>query len=199
MPQPLMQAAKRSQPGFQKPDISQFIPPEAKDAVDRIVAAGMKIMYSPQLRQELQKAVQSKEPVPQKMAAAVTTLLVGMDKQSKGSMPTAAMFPAGMELLGEAAMVLEKAGQPVTQEDYNDAAQLMFVLLGKAKFGAKDQDMMGAAQGWVGGAGGPEEGAEGEMEPEQGGEPMEPGQQPGQPMPQPGAQAPMGEDDEPIR
>lgn len=136
----LLESAK-----FKKPDISGFVPPEARDAVDRVVAAGQKLMYSPDMRQELQAEVQRDAPPAQKMAESVTGLLLTLDKQSQGGIPMAALFPAAMELMGEAAEVLAAAGQPVTQTDYNEAAQQMFVMISR-KLGIDDEQIMGAAE-----------------------------------------------------
>lgn len=155
----LMQRAKgRAPQGFQKPDIAQFTPPDVKDAVDRVVAAGQKVMYSPDMRQELMAEIQRKTPTSQKMAEAVTGLLLTLDKQTKGGIPMAAIFPAGLELMSEAAETLQAAGETVDQATYNEAAQMMFVLLGK-KLGATEQQMMATAEQAAGGA---ESGAESE-------------------------------------
>lgn len=151
----LLQRAKDSAPAFKKPDLSQFIPPEAKDAVDRVVAAGQRLMYAPDMREELQAAVDSQEPVPQKLANNVAGLVLTLDQQAQGGIPMAAIFPASMELLGEAAEVLAAAGQKVSQEDYNEAARTLFVVLGR-KLGASDEQMMGAAQQAAGGRAEPE-------------------------------------------
>jgi hypothetical protein len=154
---------------FKRPDISQFVPPEIKDVVDRVVAAGVKVMYSPQMQEQMKAAIESQDPVPKKMAENVTGLLLTLDKQAqipaprprsggavaspKSGIPDKALFPAGMELLGEAAEVLTSAGQPVTQEDYNEAARMMFVLVGQKLGGTPDQIMQAAAQAVPGEAG----------------------------------------------
>jgi hypothetical protein len=151
----LMQRARERAPqaeGYKKPDIAQFIPPEQKDAVDRVVAAGQKVMYSPDMREQLLEEVKRDAPIPQKLAEGVVGLLLTLDKQSNGGIPVAALFPAAMELLGEAAETLGAAGQKVTQEDYNQAAQMMFVLLGR-KLGASDEQIMQGAEQAMGGQG----------------------------------------------
>lgn len=155
----LLQRAKEKAPKFKRPDMAQFVPPDAKDAVDRVVAAGHRLMYSPDMRDDLQQAVDAQEPVPQKLANNVSGLLLTLDGQARGGIPMAAIFPAAMELLGEAAEVLAAAGQPVTQEDFNEAARALFVVLGR-KLGATDEQMMGAAQQATGGAGQAPEGQE---------------------------------------
>lgn len=161
----LMQRAKGGG-GFKRPSTAQFVPPDQKDAVDRISAAGMKIIYSPSMREELKAEVARDVPAAQKMAEAVVGLMLTLDKQTQGGIPMPALFPAALDLLGESAEVLIAAGQPVTQADYNEAAQMMFVLMAR-KLGAKDEEIMGAVEKMAGGPGAM-----------QGGE-MEPGEGPG--------------------
>lgn len=153
----LMEQARKQRGGaeqggeLKKPDYRQFTPPEMLDDVERIVAAGVKLMYSPEMRQELQEAVASQTPVDQKLADNTVGLLLTLDQKAPQGLPVAALFPAGMGLLGEAAEVLQAAGQRVTQEDWNDAALRMFVVMGK-KLGGSDEEIMQAAQQWQGGA-----------------------------------------------
>lgn len=140
----------RERGAFSRPDIKQFVPEGMQDTVDRISAAGQKIMYSPDMRDELMAEVQSEEAIPLKMAKSVVGLMLTLDQQTQGGIPEQALFPAGLELLGEAAEVLTQAGQQVTQEEYNEAARAMFVLMGQ-KLGISDDDMMGAAEKAAGG------------------------------------------------
>jgi len=141
----LMQKAQAQAAGFQKPDISQFVPEGVRDVVDRVVAAGMKVMYSPQMRDEVVKAVQSDEPVASKLAQNTVGLAIMLDQKTEGGIPMEALFPIVIGLMGEAADVLQAAGETVTMEDFNEAARMAFVIIGK-KMGASDDDIMGAAQ-----------------------------------------------------
>lgn len=174
--------AQREQPSeggeLQKPDWRQFTPPDLIDDVERIQAAGMKLMYSPAMQQERQEAVASDAPIAETLADNTVGLLLTLDQQAQGGLPVATLFPAAMALLGEAAAVLEAAGKTVTQEDWNDAALRMYVLIGKKLGGSEEQIMQGAEQAMGGGAPGAESPA---------GQPP----QPGQPPAQPGAEAAM--------
>lgn len=158
--QPLMQRASEAKaPAFKRPDPAQFIPKGQEDNTQRIIAAGMKMMYSPEMRDELQQAVEGEDPAAQKMAENVTGLMLMLDQQAQGGMPEGAMFPAAIGLLGEAADVLVSAGQTVTQDDFNEAARMLFVMMSK-KMGASEEDIMDAAKKNAGGMGeedGPEE------------------------------------------
>lgn len=133
------------------PDWRSVTPPELQDAVERIVAAGAKLMYSPEMRDELHQAVNANTPVDQKLADNVVGLMLTLDQKSQGGLPVAALFPAGLGLMEEAANVLSAAGLQVTQQDFNDAAVRMYVVMGKKLGGTDDQIMQGVQQA-MGGA-----------------------------------------------
>lgn len=159
---------------LQKPDWRQFTPPDQQDAVERIIAAGAKLMYSPEMRDELHQAIGADVPADEKLADNVVGLMLTLDKQSQGGLPVAAIFPAGIGLLGEAAQVLQAAGQQVTQEDFNNAALRMYVVMGKKLGGSDEQIMQGAQQAMGGqGAAAPTGGPDPEAE-----DAGEPGEQP---------------------
>lgn len=140
----IMQEARKRN-AFQRPDISQFIPPGQEDTVARVAAAGQKIMFSPGMRDELQAAVNSAAPVAQTLAENITGLMLTLDAQTQGGIPQEALFPAALDLLAEGAEALSQAGNVVTAEEYNEAALLMFVMMSK-KLGIPDEDIMGAAE-----------------------------------------------------
>lgn len=159
--------ARRSQKQdgqLKAPDYREFTPPEILDEVERIVAAGMKLMYAPEMSDERMAAVQSKDPVDQTLADNVVGLLLTLDQQAQGGLPVATLFPAAMGLLGEAAQVLQAAGKAVTQDDFNDAAVRMFAVIGKKLGGSDEQIMQAAEQAMGGGAGMPQREAEDRME-----------------------------------
>ena len=174
---------------LQKPDWRSVTPPEMVDDVERIQAAGMKLMYSPEMQQERQEAVASNAPVDQKLADNVVGLTLTLDQQSNGGLPAGALFPAGLALLGEAAELLQAAGQQVTQEDFNNAALRMFVIIGK-KLGGTDEQIMQAAQQWEGEGGGAAQTAPTD------GQPPQPDQPPAPPGTQGAAPAPEEETEE---
>lgn len=126
---------------FKKPDITQFIPEQARDAVQRVTAAGMKLLYSEQMREDVIQATQLDMPMPERLAMSTAALMQTLDEKSQGGIPLEAMFPAGMELLGEAAEIMSAAGQAVTQDDFNQAALQLSILMAK-KLGANDEQAM---------------------------------------------------------
>lgn len=144
------QARKAKSQDFTPPDWKQFTPPELVDDVERVHAAGVKLLTSPEMRDQVMEAVQSQDDVPTKLADNTVGLLLTLDQKSQGGIPVAALFPAAMALLGESAQVLAAAGQPVTQEDWNDAALRMYVLIGRKLGGSDEQIMQGAEQAFGG-------------------------------------------------
>lgn len=151
MAQSLMQSAQtqtnaaKTGEDFTPKDPREFVPEESRDAVDRVVAAGMKLLYSAEMEDERQEAIQSPQPVAKKLADNITGLMLTLDQQSKGGIPQAALFPAAVMLLNEAGQMLIQAGQKVTQDDYNESMQILYVQIGK-KLGATDDQLMTAAQ-----------------------------------------------------
>lgn len=183
----LMQKAKKLA-AFKKPDISPFIPKGQEDAVARVVAAGTKLIYSPDMREEVLQAVQSEGDPARKLAENTAGLVLMLDQKSNGGIPAEAMFPAAMELLGETAEILSAAGQTVDQTAYNEAAMQIMIELGR-RMGATDDQIMQAAQGAIP-AGEDEQGGESEMEdepPEQ--------EEPSEPPGTVGGKEPPDEDD----
>lgn len=152
-------ARAESAQGFKPPETSSYVPEEQRDAVERVVAAGMRILYGADMREEVQKELARDVPMAQKLAEAVTGLLLTLDSQSRGGIPEAALAPAAQALLGEAVEIAQAAGQPVTEEEFKEASMLCFQMIGK-KLGYTDEQIMQAVGGM----------AEGQ---EQGGEPME--------------------------
>ncbi|MBQ1765096.1 MAG: hypothetical protein IIZ92_19665 [Aquincola sp.] len=156
MAAPLMQqAAGKAAPApaagsFKRPDIGAMIPAEIKDVVERVHAAGLRIMTSPEMRQEVMNAIQSQDPTPKVLAENVTGLLLTLDQkaaeQGQPGIPPGALFPAGMELLGEAGEAMVAAGRPVSQDDFNTAAMMMYGMVGEKLGLSQDELMQGAAQ-----------------------------------------------------
>lgn len=152
----LMQSAQSQQPAgpaFQKPNIAAVLAkltPQIRDTVDRVVAAGMKLMYAPESKAARDQAVQSQDPIPKKLSENVVGLLLMLDSKTKGGLPMESLFPAALELMVEAANLLQAAGQTVSQQAFNDALLAAHALISQ-KLGASNEQIMGAAQDSMGG------------------------------------------------
>lgn len=137
--------ASKTGPSFTPKDPREFVPEEQHDAVDRVVAAGMKLMYSPEMADEREAALAAKGPPAPTIADNVTGLMLTLDQKAKGGIPEATIFPAAVMLANEAAQMLVHGGTNVTQDDYNESLQLLYTQLGK-KLGISDDQLMQGAQ-----------------------------------------------------
>ena len=64
------------------PDWQQFTPPELRDAVERIIAAGAEADVFARARGELHQAVEADAPVDQKLADNVVGLMLTLDQKA---------------------------------------------------------------------------------------------------------------------
>lgn len=96
------------------------------DAYDRVVTAGMKMMYAPEAAEMIQKLIMDDEvPVANKLGEGVANLVVMMDNQGNGTMPKEILVPVGVTLLFEAADYLYEVGVDFTEDDLGKALELM--------------------------------------------------------------------------
>lgn len=106
------------------------VPPALNDAFTRIVAAGQKIMYSPQTRQLLQKQLQQPGQPTEIVGEGVAKLMAILYQQSKGTMPMKAAIPAAQVLLCEALDFVAKAGiLQVSSDTIAEATKAMVTYL----------------------------------------------------------------------
>lgn len=163
-PQPAAQAAPQAAPGEPsgqpqyKTKVVEAIPPNLRDAFERVILAGMKVMYSPETADMVEEVMSGPGEVWKKLGEGVAGLMMLLDKQSGKGIPQDIIIPAAIELVHEAADHLNKTGQEVSEEDVKTATQYVAVLIAK-KFGANDQQIMGMFGGnpaqSVGGQGSP--------------------------------------------
>jgi hypothetical protein len=123
----IIQAA-RSAPGGkitpQSVQAQMHLNPQQQQQVQRIVIAGMKVMFSPQTRELLQQALQAPGDIATKLGQAIAGLMALLVKESQGSIPQQLLIPAGMILLTHAADFLRKAGMQVSDQDVAQAMQV---------------------------------------------------------------------------
>ena len=85
--------------------------PDQKQQIQRIVVAGMKVMFSPQTHGLMQQVLQSQQPLPQKIGQGVAGLIGLLMKESPGSIPPNLVIPVGVILCAHVADFLRQAGQ----------------------------------------------------------------------------------------
>jgi len=104
--------------------IDAKVPPADKQAYDRIVLAGMKVMFSKETHGELLKGLMEADD-PMKTAVEGIIGIIGiLFKESKNTMPVGPMIFAGQSLLMEALDFMEQGGMiEVTPEMLSTATR----------------------------------------------------------------------------
>lgn len=122
------------------------LPPQFRVAVQRIVLAGMKVMFSPETHHLMLQAIQTDSDPAHAVGMGVTQLLTLLWKESKGTMPIPALVPAGILLCCEGLDFMEKSGMiKVTPDIVDNAVQTVTAYM-MQKLGYTPQDMARIAQ-----------------------------------------------------
>lgn len=98
--------------------------PKQIPQMQRIVTAGMKVMFSQQTRKLITAEMQKPGDVASKLGESVAGLMGILLQQSKGSMPLDLVIPAGLVLVAHAADFAHKIGAEVTDADIGDACEI---------------------------------------------------------------------------
>ena len=116
---------KTTNPILQKTEqaIEAKVKPEQKAAFQKIIAAGLKLMYADKMRAGVTKSLKEGGDPAQIVGDGVAKLLGIMMNQSKGTMPMQAAVPAATILLCEGLDFVEQAG--VVKVDSNVLATAM--------------------------------------------------------------------------
>ena len=94
------------------------MPPELQEAYERVVIAGMKVMFSKESHRAMLKELQREGPMDQRLGKGIAGLMLLLFKESNGTMPPAVIIPAGMKLMMEAVDFMRETGlgQPTNAE-----------------------------------------------------------------------------------
>lgn len=110
------------------PDMIQsklHLSPQQAPQLQRIVVAGMKVMFAPQTRKMLQQALSGNAPIGVKVGQAVAGLLGLLQQESQGSLPKNLLIPAGMILVVHACEFLDQSGAKLGDKDVGEAISAM--------------------------------------------------------------------------
>lgn len=103
--------------------------PEEQEAVDRVVAAGGKLLYSDEGSKAILEGLKSGAPE-EAIAREAFTLMLSLDQKSKGTIPEDAMMPAAVKLASLIAEMGQKAGVIQTSPNTVPGALQHLVALG---------------------------------------------------------------------
>ena len=117
------------------------VPPESQEAYERVVIAGMKVMYSKESHRMMLKELQKEGPIDQRLGKGIAGLMLLLFKESNGTMPPAVIIPAGIKLVMEAVdfMRSTKLATP-TNGDIGNGVQIMIAII-LEKFGVAPDKM----------------------------------------------------------
>ncbi len=103
------------------------IPDEFKEAYERVVAAGMTIMFSDKTSKDALAIIQNGQgPVAQRLGQAIAGMLGMLFKESNNTLPPQILLPAGVELLIQAADFLRRSGlEQIDNKVIGDAMDVM--------------------------------------------------------------------------
>lgn len=107
-------------------------PADAKN-VQKLVMAGMMLMYDAKTFQIFEKGISRKNvPIPQRLAMEVAGLMKMLMEKSGGKIPRQIIIPAALMLLAEMAHFMVQAGiDKPTGDDLNKAKSMLPTLLKK--------------------------------------------------------------------
>jgi hypothetical protein len=116
------------------------LPKGMEAAYDRIIKAGLKVMFDPSTREETAAFIEESGGDPAKMAEGVTAVVISLFQQSNSTIPPNLLIPAGIELLVHAADVAGKSGMEIGKEQIAQAmSEVVKQIL--TKFGATPEQM----------------------------------------------------------
>jgi hypothetical protein len=113
------------------------IPPELQDAYDRVVVAGMKVMFSKESHKFMLKEMQGQGPVAERLGKGIAGLMLILFKESNETIPPEVIIPAGIELLMRAVDFVRRTDLgEVTNQDIGDGMEIMVTTI-LENFGVK--------------------------------------------------------------
>lgn len=130
---------------FWEKQVKEKLDPRKAEQLERIVIAGMKIMFSKETHQMMLDELNSEAPIVQKLSEGILKLMTLMLQQSNGTMPRDLIIPAAGILLARAVEFLVKTGEEVTEDDFRMAMEEMVKLIMK-QAGQSDGQAEQAAQ-----------------------------------------------------
>ena len=121
------------------------VPPEMKSAYERIVLAGMKVMFSQETHKMMLQELQGEGPIEQRLAKGIAGLMAILWKQSNQTMPPQLVVPAAMELLLEAIDFINESGQEEVDEQTIGEAIRLTIGAVLQQFGVNEETVKQAA------------------------------------------------------
>lgn len=107
------------------------IPDDLREAYERLVVAGSKVMFAPQTREMALKQMQSGQgDVAERLGNGIVALIAMLYQRSNKTLPPQILIPAGVDLLVQAADFLRQSGdEQITDKDIARAMEVFVTSL----------------------------------------------------------------------
>lgn len=122
------------------------MPPKLQQAYDRVVVAGLKIMFDKTTHQLAMKAISGNGPISKRVGKGIAGLVATLYRKSNNTIPPEVIVPATVNLVSQACDYMQKTGQPMSNQDIGDAMDTA-VRIVMQMFGADPTKMLAAAGG----------------------------------------------------
>jgi hypothetical protein len=135
MPQPVDVPAPQGEEmdyDAQIQDMEARVPPDMKEAWDRIMVAGMKFLFDEKTNAMVNEYLEGPGDMSTKLGEGTAGLMVTLDKESRGALPKELLIPSGIALMILSVKYMKKSGiANVTPQEYAKAIEIfMYKLLG---------------------------------------------------------------------
>jgi len=111
------------------------MPPELQEAYDRVVIAGMKVMFSDESHKMMLQFMDEEGPADEKLGKGIAGLMLILFKESNETIPPQVIIPAAVQLLMRAADFAKKSGMgEISNKDIAGGIELMIAII-LEKFG----------------------------------------------------------------
>jgi len=111
------------------------MPPELQEAYDRVVIAGMKVMFSDESHKMMLQFMDEEGPADEKLGKGIAGLMLILFKESNETIPPQVIIPAAVQLLMRAAEFAKQSGMgEISNKDIAGGIELMIAII-LEKFG----------------------------------------------------------------
>lgn len=116
------------------------IPPQLQKQYELAVRAGLRLMFDDGMREETLAYMDGTDTMPKKIGDGIAAVVEFIVIEANGTFPGELVIPVGVELIGHAVDVADKAGMPIDQGDVAEGmAAFIETILTKA--GATPEQM----------------------------------------------------------
>ena len=101
------------------------MPPELQTAYERVVIAGMKLMFSKETHKLMLKELERKGPIAERLGKGIAGMMIILFNKSNKSIPPQVIIPAGTNLLMQAVQFMNAAKlEKINNKDVGDALDI---------------------------------------------------------------------------